>query len=301
MQKNQAEAQLAKDRALLDEARLDLTRYQALLAQDSVAKQQVDSQAALVRQYEASIKLDESQVQSATLQLVYAHITSPISGRIGLRLVDQGNIVHAGDPSGLAVITQLQPITVLFSIPQNNVQQVMQSFATGDPMVVEAYAQDGRTKLAEGELVTVDNQIDPTTGTVKLRAEFENDDEMLFPNQFVNVQLVSSHLPGATVVTTAAVQRGTVGTYVYVVSAAKTVSVRQVETGPTERGVIAITKGLKPGEMVVVDGVDKLRDGATVELTEPAGAPGAPGQHPGKHWGDGSQRPAGKPSAPAPQ
>ncbi len=276
VQKMQAEAQLAKDNALLENARVDLKRFQTLLAQDSVAGQQVDTQAALVRQYEAAIKVDQAQGASAALQLAYAHITAPITGRIGLRFVDQGNIVHASDANGLAVITQLHPITVLFSIPQDAIPKVLKNFATGESMAVEAFDRDGRTKLATGKLVTVDNQIDSATGTVRLRAEFANTDETLFPNQFVNVQLVVEQLQGVTVVPTAAVQRGSVGTYVYVVHDQKTVSVRPIETGPSERGVIAITKGLAPGEVVVVDGVDKLREGSAVELvSREAGAPAA--------------------------
>ena len=288
VQRLQAEAQLAKDNALLDDARLDIARYQTLLEEDSVAKQQVDTQAALVRQYEAAIRLDQAQVASAALQLEYSHITSPITGRIGLRYVDQGNIVHAADATGIAVITQLHPITVLFAIPQDAVPQVMKQFKTGNPMIVEAYDRDGRTLLATGSLVTIDNQIDPTTGTVKLRAEFPNTDETLFPNQFVNVQLIADQIRGATVVPTAAIQRSTTATYVYVVGKEKTASVRPVETGPSERGAIVVSKGLVPGDVVVVDGVDKLRDGSTVELVSPtAGAAGAAGSAPAK--------PAGKP------
>ena len=283
VQKLQNEAQLAKDNALLDEGRLDLVRYQTLLAQDSVAKQQVDSQAALVRQYEAAIKLDQAQVASAALQLAYSHITAPITGRIGLRTVDQGNIVHAADASGIAVITQLHPITVLFAIPQDAVPQVMKQFKTGSPMVVEAYDRDGRTLLATGKLVTVDNQVDPTTGTVKLRAEFPNTDETLFPNQFVNVQLIADQIQGATVVPTAAIQRSATATYVYLVADQKTASVRLVETGPSEHGLIVVSKGLVPGDVVVVDGVDKLRDGSTVELvSRTAGATGAAASGPDK-------------------
>ena len=296
VQKLQNEAQLAKDKALLDDARLDLVRYQTLLDQDSVAKQQVDTQAALVRQYEAAIKLDEAQVASAALQLEYSHITSPITGRIGLRYVDQGNIVHAADANGIAVITQLHPITVLFAIPQDAVPQVMKQFKTGNPMVVEAYDRDGRTLLATGKLVTIDNQIDPTTGTVKLRAEFPNTDETLFPNQFVNVQLIADQIHGATVVPTAAIQRSATATYVYIVADQKTASVRRVETGPSERGVIVVSKGLVPGDVVVVDGVDKLRDGSTVELVsrtaDATGAAGAaPDKTPGKR-GPGGARPS---------
>jgi len=285
-QKLQTEAQLAKDNALLDNARLDLVRYQTLLAQDSVAKQQVDSQAALVRQYEAAIKLDQAQVGSAALQLAYSHITSPLTGRIGLRTVDQGNIVHAADASGIAVITQLHPITVLFAIPQDAVPQVMKQFKTGSPMVVEAYDRDGRTLLATGKLVTIDNQVDPTTGTVKLRAEFPNTDETLFPNQFVNVQLIADQIKGATVVPTAAIQRSSTATYVYLVADQKTASVRPVETGPSEHGLIVVSKGLVPGDVVVVDGVDKLREGSTVELvSRTAGAAGAAASGPDKPTG----------------
>jgi multidrug efflux system membrane fusion protein len=297
VQKLQNEAQLAKDNALLDNARLDLVRFQTLLDQDSVAKQQVDTQAALVRQYEAAIKLDEAQVESAALQLAYAHITAPISGRIGLRSVDQGNMIHASDVNGIAVITQLHPITVLFSIPQDAVPKVMKRFKSGEPMPVDAFDRDGKTLLATGKLTTVDNQIDPTTGTVKLRAEFENTDETLFPNQFVNVQLITEQLTGTTVVPNAAVQRGTVGTFVYVVTAQKTATVRVVETGPSEKGAIEITKGLAPGELVVVDGVDKLREGSPVELVARTTGPGAGAAAPasdkaaGKHSHDGT-RPA---------
>jgi len=294
VQKQQAEALLARDRALLDNAHLDLERFRTLLDQDSVAKQQVDTQEALVRQYEATVKLDQAQIDTAALQLAYAHITAPISGRIGLRLVDSGNMVHTSDASGLAVITQLRPITVLFSIPQDALPKVMAHFKAGEPMAVEAFDRDGRTLLATGKLVTVDNQIDPTTGTVKLRAEFPNTDEALFPNQFVNVQLIADKIQGATVVPTAAVQRGTVGTFVYVVADQKTASVRVVETGPSERGQIVISKGLAPGEVVVVDGVDKLREGSAVELVArpgaaPTAADAAPAAKKGKWTRDGSQ------------
>jgi multidrug efflux system membrane fusion protein len=289
VQKQQTEAQLAKDNALLVNARLDFERFTTLLAQDSVAKQQVDTQAALVRQYEAAVKLDQAQIDTASLQLAYAHIAAPVSGRVGLRLVDSGNMIHASDPNGIAVITQLRPITVVFSIPQDALPGVLKRFQSGDPMTVEAFDRDGRTLLATGRLVTIDNQIDPSTGTVKLRAEFPNTDEVLFPNQFVNVQLIAAQIQGATVVSTAAVQRGTAGTYVYLVTdkdSQKTASVRVVETGAAERGMIAITKGLAPGDVVVVDGVDKLREGTAVELVSRAtGAPEAPG--PGATKGGG--------------
>ena len=299
VQKQQTEAQLAKDAALLENARLDLERFNALLAQDSVAKQQVDTQAALVRQYEAALKLDQALIDTAALQLAYAHITAPISGRVGLRLVDLGNMIHASDTTGIAVITQLRPITVLFAIPQDALPKVLKRFKADEAMAVEAFDRDGRSLLATGRLATIDNQIDPATGTVKLRAEFPNTDETLFPNQFVNVQLLAEQLPGVTVVPSAAVQRGAAGTFVYVVTdrdGTRTAAVRPVETGPTERGTIAIVKGLAPGEIVVVDGVDKLREGATVELisrdTVPPGATEAnPPRTGGKHAHEGA-RPA---------
>jgi multidrug efflux system membrane fusion protein len=296
VQKEQAVALLARDQALLDNARLDLDRFRTLLSQDSVAKQQVDTQEALVRQYEATVKLDQAQIDTAALQLAYAHITAPIAGRVGLRLVDTGNLIHPSDANGIAVITQLRPITVLFAIPQDALPKVMTRFKTGEPMVVEAFDRDGRTLLATGKLVTVDNQIDPSTGTVKLRAEFPNTDETLFPNQFVNVQLIAEQIQGATVVATAAVQRSTTGTYVYLVADQKTASVRLVETGPSERGVIVVTKGLVPGDVVVTDGVDKLREGSTVELvSRTAGATGAAGSGPdkptGKRGRDGPRSP----------
>jgi multidrug efflux system membrane fusion protein len=271
--KQQVEAQLARDTALLEDARLDLERFRTLVGQDSVARQQLDTQAALVRQDEATLKLDQAQIDSASLQLAYAHITAPIAGRVGLRLVDLGNIIHAADPGGIVVITQLHPITVLFSIPQDALPRVMKQFKADAAMVVEAYGQDGRTLLGTGKLVTVDNQIDLTTGTIKLRAEFANEDEMLFPNQFVNVSLIVEKLRGATVIPPAAVQRGTAGTFVYVVAEQKTVSVRTVETGSSDHGMVAITRGLVPGETVVVDGVDKLRDGTLVELVVPGAKP----------------------------
>ncbi|HEU5080943.1 MAG TPA: efflux RND transporter periplasmic adaptor subunit [Opitutaceae bacterium] len=280
-QKAQAEAQLAKDTALLENARVDLNRFKTLLAQDSVSGQQVDTQAALVRQYEASEKLDQAQVDTAALQLTYAHITAPIGGRIGLRLVDSGNIVHAADATGLAVITQLKPISVIFSVPQANVPRIMQRLNSGQSPVVDAYDRDGKTLLAQGKLVTVDNQIDPTTGTIKLRAEFPNDNGALFPNQFVNVQLLVDQLKGATVITTAAVQQGSVGTYVYVVTPQKTAAVRTIQTGPSDNGLIAVTKGLSPGESVVVDGLDHLRDGSAIELITSGAKPGPSPNHGG--------------------
>jgi len=291
-QKQQAEASLAKDAALLENARIDLERFSTLLTQDSISKQQVDAQQSLVRQYEAALKLDQAQVDTASLQLTYAHIAAPISGRTGLRLVDAGNMVHASDTGGLVVITQLRPISVVFSIPQDALPKVLKRFKSDVPMAIEAFDRDGRTLLATGKLVTIDNQIDPSTGTVKLRAEFANDDEMLFANQFVNVQLIAEQIEGATVVSSSAVQRGAAGAFVYIVAnqeEKKTVSLHPVETGPSEHGVVAITKGIAPGDLVVVDGVDKLREGSTVELISRS-ATGTPEAKPDKTGRPGGKR-----------
>ncbi|HVU18109.1 MAG TPA: MdtA/MuxA family multidrug efflux RND transporter periplasmic adaptor subunit [Candidatus Didemnitutus sp.] len=270
--KQQAEATLARDQSQLENARIDEARFNALLAQDSVAKQQVDTQVALVRQDEATIKVDEAQVANAALQLDYSHITAPISGRIGLRLVDLGNTIHPSDANGLAVITQLQPISVIFSVPQDTLPKLLAHYKAGETMEVDAFDRDGHTLLAKGKVVTIDNLIDPTTGTLKVRAEFANEDEALFPNQFVNVQLIADKITGAIVVPTAAIQRGTAGTFVYKVLEGNTATVQVVETGATEGGLIAVTKGLAAGDTVVTDGVDKLREGAKVELVSRSAA-----------------------------
>jgi multidrug efflux system membrane fusion protein len=262
-----AEGQLARDQALLKNAQLDLERYRTLFKQDSIAKQQLDTQDALVRQYEATLKVDHASIESARLQLVYSRITAPISGRIGLRQVDVGNIVRAGDANGIVVITQLQPITVVFSIPEDNLPPVMKKLQAGEKLVATAFDRAGKTQLAAGMLITADNQIDPATGTVKLKAQFANEDLSLFPNQFVNVRLLVDTKRGATVVPAAAVQRGTPGTFVYAVDAAtKVVSVRKVTLGPAQGEMVSVEQGVAPGTLVVVDGADKLREGAVVEM-----------------------------------
>jgi len=262
----QAEGQLARDRALLENARLDLARYQALFAQDSIAKQQVDTQASLVRQYEGAIQVDRSQIDSAKLQLVYTRITAPVSGRVGLRLVDPGNVVRAGDASGLVVITQLKPVAVVFSVPQDSVPVVMKRMQSGEKIPVEAWDREQRARLAEGILASADNQVDPATGTVKLKAQFANDDGALFPNQFVNVRMKLDTLNGVIVIPSAAVQRGAQGLFVYVVGPDNTVAQRPVKLGPTEGQRVAVTDGLAAGEMLVTDGLDRLRPGARVEV-----------------------------------
>jgi membrane fusion protein, multidrug efflux system len=272
----QVEGQLARDVATLNNARLDLERYRTLLAQDSIAAQQVDQQASLVKQLEGTVKIDQAQLDNAKLQLSYTRITAPVAGRIGLRLVDPGNQVHNGDVNGIAVITQLAPITVLFTIPQDTLPRIMQRLKVGDKPPVEAWDREQKNLLASGTLLTVDNQIDVTTGTVKLKAQFANADGKLFPNQFVNVRMVVDTLKGVVVVPTAAVQRNSQGPVVYVVKDDSTVTVRQVQTGPTEGANTAITSGLQAGERVITDGVDRIRDGAKVEVMAPPGAARGP-------------------------
>ncbi len=262
----QAEGQMARDQALLKNALVDLERYRVLSAQDSIPKQQLDTQEALVRQYEGAIKVDQGQIDSAKLQLTYCHIDAPISGRVGLRLVDPGNIVHASDTNGIVVITQLQPITVIFSIPEDNLPQVLGKLKAGRRLPVEAFDRALNQKLADGSLLTVDNQIDPTTGTVRLRATFPNKNNELFPNQFVNARLLLDVKQGVTVVPQAAIQRSPQGTFVYTVGADQTARVRPVTTGPSEGDSVSIEKGLATGDLVVVEGADRLRDGSKVEM-----------------------------------
>ena len=275
----QANGQLAKDRALLANANVDLDRYKTLLAQDSIARQQVDTQASLVRQYEASIASDQAQVDSAKLSLSYTRITAPITGRLGLRQVDVGNMVHASDANGIVVITAVQPIDVVYSLPETNLPQVLQQLRAGQAMAVDALSRDQSRTLATGKLLTVDNQIDTTTGTVKLKAEFANADSSLFPNQFVNVRMLVETLHAVTVVPSAAIQRGTQGNFVYIVGADSVVAIRVVTVGPVDGETTVISKGLAPGDIVVVDGTDRLREGQKVETVSrdttvvPTGAP----------------------------
>ena len=279
----QAEGQLARDRALLENARLDLERYRTLFQQDSIAKQQVDTQASLVRQYEGAVAVDRSQIDSAKLQLTYSRVTAPISGRIGLRLVDPGNIVRAGDQNGLVVITQLQPVAVVYTVPQDLLPQVMKRLQGAEAVPVEAWDRDQKAKLADGALASADNQVDPQTGTVKLKAQFANDDGGLFPNQFVNVRMKLDTLRGAVIVPSAAVQRGAQGMFVYVVRQDNTVAVRSVRLGPLDGQRQAVADGLGAGELVVTDGTDRLRAGAPVEVASarPEIKPPAPGGYKG--------------------
>jgi membrane fusion protein, multidrug efflux system len=265
-QLTQAEGQLARDQALLKNAILDQQRYKDLAAKDYIPKQQYDAQQSLVQQYEGAIKVDQGQIEIVKLQLVYCRITSPINGRVGLRQVDPGNIIHATDANGLVVITQLQPIAVIFTIPEDSLPPVLAKIKTGKRSAVEAYNRELNKKLATGSLLTVDNQIDSTTGTVKLKAVFENRDNGLFPSQFVNARLLLDTKRGTIVVPTAAIQRGSPGTFVYVVRSDQTAEVRPVTVGPAEGDYVSIDKGLSADEPVVVEGADRLREGIKVEL-----------------------------------
>jgi multidrug efflux system membrane fusion protein len=267
----QAEGQLAKDQALLKNAEVDLQRYNTLVAQNSIARQTRDTQVSLVAQDRAALKTDQAQIDAQKLNLVYCHIVSPVTGRIGLRQVDAGNYVQTSDPNGIVVVTQLQPISVIFTLPEDNLPAVMKQVHAGASLSVTAYDRTGDTELGKGRLETVDNQIDTTTGTVKLRAIFDNEQEILFPNQFVNVQLLVNTLNDADIVPTAAIQHGAPGSFVYVVKPDQTAAVQTVKLGPGDGQHIAVLEGLKPGQKVVVDGSDRLRDGAKVTLARAAG------------------------------
>jgi membrane fusion protein, multidrug efflux system len=266
---SQVEGQLARDQAQLANARLDLERYRTLLAQDSIAKQQLDAQEALVKQFEGTVKVDQAQVDNAKLQLSYTRITAPISGRLGLRQLDAGNIIRASDTAGLVLITQVDPITVVFTIPQDNLPRVLKQLKAGAKLGVDAWDRDQKNKLASGFLLSSDNQIDTTTGTIKMKAQFPNPDGLLFPNQFVNVRMVVDTKTGATIIPMAAIQRGARGTIAYVVKEDKTISMRPVTLGPVENDMVAIDGSISPGELVVVDGIDRLREGAKVEVSAP--------------------------------
>ncbi len=266
VQLQQAQGQLAKDQALLANAKVDLERYRTLLAQDSIERQKVDTQESLVRQYQATIEADQGAVDNAKLQLAYSRITAPISGRVGLRQIDPGNMIHASDQNGLVVITQISPTTVVFTLPEDAVPRVMKRLASGEAIAVDAFDRDNKVKLAIGRLITIDNQIDPTTGTVKLKAEFPNADGALFPNQFVNVRMGVETRTDATLVPTAAIQRGAPGTFVFAVNDDRSVSVKPVKVGPAQGETTAVDSGIDAGTLVVVDGADKLREGSKVEL-----------------------------------
>ena len=311
-----AQGQLAKDQAQLDAAKIDLTRYQKLLEQDSIARQQVESQAALVKQLEGTLLADRAQVTTAQLNVGYTEVKAPITGRTGLRQVDAGNMVRASDTNGIVVITEVQPITTVFSLPQEVLPSVLTAMGRGTgaaPMgrdtkgatrlAVQVLDRDGRTVLDTGELLAVDNQIDAATGTVKLKAVFPNKNNALFPNQFVNMKLELERLDAAITIPQSAVQRGAPGTYVYVVTTEKTASLRRVQLGPVTGDRVVITTGLKEGESIVIDGADKLRDGAPVTTVQAAPAPAQRGPRGDRAKKDGASPADGKapvPTGPAP-
>ncbi len=263
----QAKGQIARDQAQLENAQLDLKRYQKLMAEDSIAQQQLDTQISLVRQYQSAVAADQSQVDSAQLNLIYTRITAPITGKLGLRQVDPGNIVHAGDTNGLVTIAQIQPIGILFSIPSERVPTVETHLAKGEVVPVEVWDGAKKNKLASGKLLTTDNQIDVTTSTLRLKAEMPNEDFKLFPNQFVNVRLLVDTMVGTLVVPSGAIQRGAKGPFVYTVNDENAVDLKLVKIGVDDGDRTAITAGLKEGEKVVIDGTDRIRAGSKVEPT----------------------------------
>ncbi|MDN7654452.1 MdtA/MuxA family multidrug efflux RND transporter periplasmic adaptor subunit [Burkholderia multivorans] len=274
-----AEGTLARDQALLATARLDLKRYRTLLSQDSIASQTVDTQASLVKQYEGTVKTDQAAVDSAKLNLTYARITAPVSGRVGLRQVDPGNYVTPGDTNGIVVITQLQPMSVIFTTSEDNLPQILKQVNAGQKLSVTAYNRNNTIPLETGSLETLDNQIDTSTGTVKLRATFDNKEGLLFPNQFVNTRLLVDVIRDATIVPTSAVLTGSIGQFVYIVKPDNTVTVRKVKVGPVDGERTSIVDGVAVGERVVTDGSDRLREGAKISIPadQPKGASGAHG------------------------
>lgn len=300
VQLEQAQGQLAKDTAQRNDAEANLNRYQLLFKEGVIPQQQLDTQRASVGQFDGAIKTDEGQIANAKLQLTYSKITAPISGRVGLRLVDPGNIIHASDTTGLVVITQLQPISVIFTLPQDQLPQVYGRIRNGAQLTVEAYDRDNTQKITTGKLLTIDNQIDPTTGTYKLKAVFNNENNLLFPNQFVNVHLLVDTRRNLTLVPVAAVQRGPQGTYVYVVEQGDVVQIRPVTIAQTTGGTTGLSAGLRAGEVVVTDGQDKLQDGSkVVPNTSPQGNAPAEGTSGNAANGNPASATPAKPQKPA--
>jgi multidrug efflux system membrane fusion protein len=304
----QAEGQLERDKALLEEAKRDLKRYDILVKQDSIAQQIRDDQAYLVQQDEGTVKLDQGNLDAAKVNLVYTRITAPFTGRIGLRLVDPGNIIQTTDTTGVAVMTLEQPITVIFPIPEEDLQSVLQKFKTGETLQVEAFDRAQTRKIAAGHLLAPDNQIDTSTGTDRLKAVFENKDYALFPNQFVNARLLMETLRGVTVVPTAAIQHSPKGAYVYLIKEDQTVTVRWVKLGPGEGDNISIEEGITPGDLVVVEGAEKLKEGSRVEVQKQGSGsstqgPGSSTQGPGSSTqgpGSSTQGPGSSTQGPSP-
>jgi multidrug efflux system membrane fusion protein len=292
VQLEQMQAQLFKDQATLRDAKLNLDRYTTLIPSGSIAQQQVDTQKSLVDQLDGQVRTDQAQIDNAKLQLVYCNITAPFTGRVGLRQVDPGNIIHASDTTPMLILTQLQPIAVIFTLPEDQLPTVSQHMKNST-LQVEAYSRDDQTKLATGKLLTIDNQIDQTTGTAKLKAVFDNKDNQLWPNQFVNANLLLETRKNTTVLPTAAILRGPQGTFVYAVKPDKTVEARTVVISLTQGNITAITGGLNPGDMVVTDGQDKLQTGSKVEPRN-----SGPGNTPSGRNGNGA--PSGNPAAGTP-
>ena len=290
LQQAQFEGQLARDQGVLAQARVDLERYKKLAEQNSIALQQYEDQVYIVQQDEGTVKLDQAQIDQQKLNVLYCHIVSPVTGRVGLRLVDPGNYIQTSTATGIAVVTQMQPITVIFPIPEDDLPEIMPQLNAGTPLQVLTYDRANVKLLATGLVTALDSQIDTTTGTVKVRAQFDNADYALFPNQFVNAQLLVRTLQNVVTVPSAAIQRGAPGTYVYVINADNTVSVRPISVGPTDAAMVHVKSGLTIGERVVVDGTDRLRDGARVTV------PAASGQAPGA----AAPAPAGSPAQPPP-
>jgi multidrug efflux system membrane fusion protein len=268
----QASGQLVRDEALLANARVDLNRYITLVAQEAVPEQMLATQRALVVQYEGTVTNDQGLLDAAKVNVVYCHIASPITGIVGLRLVDPGNIVHAADTNGMIVITQIQPISVIFTIAEDQLPPILQKIRAGQKLPVEAWDRELKNKLATGSLATIDNLIDQTTGTLKLRAIFDNENRSLFPNQFVNARLLQQEKTGVTLLPSAAIQRNTNDTYVYLIKPDNTVTIRNIKVGTTEGDQSEITSGLVPGDKVVMTGVDKLQEGSKVVPTMQAAA-----------------------------
>ncbi len=285
---DQAKAAIVRDQALQENARVDLARYAALVKEKSIPKQQLDTQASLVQQYEATIASDRATIASAELQLIYTKVTSPLTGRVGLRQIDPGNIIHASDANGLVIVTQMDPMGVVFSIPQELVTSVRNRLAGSDEVPVEVMDKQMKVSLGRGKLVTTDNQIDLTSGTLKLKAVLPNPDGALFPNQFVIARLLVDKRAGATVAPATAVQRGAKGAYAYVLNEDSTVSLRNIATGATHKDHTLITDGLKPGDQVITRGVDRLRDGAKVTVIRPDDAPASDGKKGGTRRGKGA-------------
>ena len=289
-----AQGTLARDQALLNNAKLDLERYKMLLATDAIPKQQLDTQTALVAQYEGTIKQDTANIDNAKLQLIYAQVTAPITGVVGLRLVDPGNIVHASDQNGMVVITQLQPIAVLFTIPEDALPQVVKKLRVGAHLPTDAYNRDNSKKLASGTLVTLDNQIDSTTGTSKLKAVFNNKDNALFPQQFVNIRLLVDTLGNQLVVPNVAIQNGQQGTFVYIVDEDSRVHLKPVQVGISTETTSQILGGLTESDRVVVDGTDRLIDGAVVRVRKAGELDNPPGFDPTAGGGGGGRGKGGR-------